>query len=218
MNQAGGYRDATLEELGRSALLVVDMLNDFGHPDGAYLRHGAVCESFPAIVPRVKSLMEAAHSAGIPTISAHQVVYADASGRAVTGGGFQASRPWIEEEGFRPGTWGTELLDELPRAVFRVDKPRASAFLYTPLDVILKSLGTETVVIVGAYTNQCVVSTARDAWARDFRVVVVTDATAAFDVELHESTLASLRPLTVQLTTEEARRLLLGGGTKRPTS
>ena len=151
--------------------------------------------------------METAQAAHVPTISAHQVVYADASGRAVTGGGLQATRPWIEEDGFRPGTWGSDLLDGLPSAIFRVDKPRASAFLYTPLDVILKSLGTETVVIAGAYTNQCVVSTARDAWARDFRVVVVSDATVAFDPNLHRSTLDSLRPLTIQLTTDEMCRL-----------
>ncbi|MEP7105536.1 MAG: isochorismatase family cysteine hydrolase [Chloroflexota bacterium] len=208
MKQRGGYLPASIERTGRLAVLVVDMLNDFAHPDGAYARHGAVCESFPAIVPNVRRLMLAAEGAGVPTVSAHQVVYADRSGRAVTGGGMEVTRPWLEEEGFRPGTWGSEMIEELPAASFRVDKPRASAFLYTPLDVILKGLGTDTVVIAGCYTNQCVVSTARDAWARDLQVLIVVDGVAAFDRRLHEATLESLRPLTVQVTTEEACRLL----------
>jgi nicotinamidase-related amidase len=208
MTETGGYLPAKLDKLGRAALLVVDMLNDFAHPEGAYARHGAVCESLAAIVPNVRFVMERAHLAGVTTISAHQVVYQDGAGRSITGGGMQATRPWLAEEGFRPGSWGSELIEALPRAVIRIDKPRASAFLYTPLDVILKGLGTQTVVIVGCYTNQCVVSTARDAWARDFNVVIVTDAVTAFDRRLHDATLESLRPLTVQLTTAEFGALL----------
>lgn len=208
MSEPGGYLSARLDRLGKAAVLVVDMINDFGHPEGAYARHGAVCETFPEIVPRVGLVMAAAQQAGVPTISAHQVVYADLSGRSITGGGMQATRPWIADEGFRPGTWGTELIDQLPRAMLRIDKPRASAFLHTPLDVILKALGTDTVIITGCYTNQCVVSTARDAWARDLQVVIVTDGVTAFDRRLHEATLESLRPLTVQLPASEVGRLL----------
>jgi nicotinamidase-related amidase len=206
--QRGGYLEARLERLDHPAVLVVDMLNDFAHPDGAYARHGAVCTALPAIVPQVRHVMEVARAAGVPVLSAHQVVYADRDGRAITGGGMQRTRPWLADEGLRPGTWGTGLIEELPEPDLSFDKPRASAFFGTPLDVILRGLATQTLVIVGCFTNQCVVSTARDAWARDLDVVIAVDGVAAFDERLHLATLESLRPLTVQLSAEEIARLL----------
>ncbi len=61
----------------------------------------------------------------------------------------------------------------------------------------------DTVIVVGAYTNQCIEATVRDAWALDYRVVLPHDGCAAFDARLHEATLESLRPLSVQPSVEE---------------
>ena len=207
-SEKGGYLDARLNDLARPAVLVVDMLNDFAHPDGVYARHGAACDTLPAIVPKVRLVMEAAQRAGVPVLSAHQVIYSDRAGRAVTGGGMAETRPWLREEGLRPGTWGTELIDGLPAGDIKFDKPRASAFFGSPLEVILRGFQVETLIVAGCFTNQCVVSTARDAWARDFKVVIVVDGVTAFDERLHLATLESLRPLTVQLRAEEVATLL----------
>jgi ureidoacrylate peracid hydrolase len=201
--EKGRYMGPELSELGRPAVIVVDMTNDFGHPDGVYPRHGAACDTLRSLIAPVARILEAATEAGVPTISVNQVIYADRAGRAVTGGGMVAARPWLADEGLRPGTWGTQLVDGLPPTDYSLDKPRASGFYATPLDVLLKGLGVDTVIIVGAYTNQCVVTTARDAWARDFQVVVVTDGVTAFDERLHAATLESLKPLTTQLTSAE---------------
>lgn len=208
----GKYQGPSLTTLGRAAVLVVDMTNDFAHQDGVYARHDATCESFPTIVAPVRSVLEEAHRAEIPTIAVSQVIYTGPTGRAVSAGGLLAGRPWLENEGLRPGTWGTRLIDDLPDTDFFIEKPRASAFIGTPVEFILRGLKTETVIIVGCYTNQCVESTARDAWARDFQVVVVVDGVTAFDPMLHGATLQSLRPLTTQLTSDQLTRLIASQG------
>lgn len=206
--ERGKYFGPALNDLGRAAVIIVDMTNDFAHPDGVYPRHGATCETFPAIVPPVRRLLETAGRVGIPTVATNQVVYADWNGKAIGAGGLLEGRPWLTDEGLRPGTWGTRVIDELPQPDFCIDKPRASAFFGTPVDLILRGFGIETVIIVGCYTNQCVESTARDAWARDYRVVVASDGVTAFDQELHEATLQSLKPLSTQLTCEEIVRMM----------
>lgn len=212
----GQYHGPAFTGLEAAAVIVVDMTNDFGHPDGVYPRHGASCETLRGLIEPVRRILDAAHAAGVPTIAVNQVIYADRAGRHVTGGGMVEARPWLADEGLRPGTWGTQLVDDLPRTDFALDKPRASGFYATALDVLLRGLGTKTVIIVGAYTNQCVVSTARDAWARDFRVVVVSDGVTAFDEALHRATLESLKPLTTQLTSRQVVEMLAPVPTPAP--
>lgn len=195
---AGGYLTADGYDLTRSAVLVVDMTNDFGHPDGAYARHGSPCEPLAAIVPDVARLLVAAQDAGRPTILCSQFVYTDSAGKGIAAPGMFAARPWLVDEGLRRNTWGTRLLDALPQVDVVVEKPRASGFLATGLDLLLRDLGVDTVVVVGGYTNQCVVSTVRDAWALDYRVVVPPDGSACFDTEQHRATLESVCPLSAQ--------------------
>ena len=197
--EQGKYLGPQLLGEGAWAVLVVDMTNDFGHPDGVYPRHGAMCASLAGIVGPAKQVMEAAQEAGILTIAANQVIYADRRGKAVGAGSILTTRPWLEYEGLRPGSWGTQLVDELPRADIAIDKPRASAFFGTPVDAILRGMATSTLVVIGCYTNQCVAATVRDAVALDYEVVVVTDAVTAFDEALHAATLESLKPLTIQV-------------------
>jgi ureidoacrylate peracid hydrolase len=201
--ERGRYGGPRFEGLVRPAVLVVDMANDFGHEDGVYPRNGARCESFGGAVVAAAAVLIAAAEAGVPTIAASQVIFADPDGKAVTGGGLVEGRPWLEHDGFRPGSWGVQLVDELPRTDYFIEKPRASAFFGTPLEVLLRGLGVETLIVVGCFTNQCVESTVRDAWARDFHIVIVTDAVAAFDDRLHQAALESMRPLAAQLVSSE---------------
>lgn len=198
----GGYRTPDIEGMARPALLVVDMTNDFGHPDGVYARNGAVTR-FDEIVPRIRDLMLAGERLDIPSIATNQVIYEGTDGRAMAADGLVRARPWLADEGLRPGTWGVEVIGALPRPRLVLSKPRASAFFATPLDLILRSLKVDTVVVTGAYTNQCIAATVRDAWALDYRVVLPTDAVTAFDPQLHQATLESLRPLSTQASTRE---------------
>jgi nicotinamidase-related amidase len=194
----GDYRPVSDYDLARAALLVVDMTNDFGHPDGAYPRHGLSCGPLGLIVPAVGQLITAVKAAGLPVVLCSQVVYATSDGTGISSPGLIGARPWLLHEGLRRGTWGTAMLDGLPEPDLVVEKPRASGFHATPLDLILRGLGVETTIVVGGFTNQCVESTVRDAWALDYRVVLPRDGCAAFEPALHQATLESLTALAVQ--------------------
>jgi ureidoacrylate peracid hydrolase len=206
--EPGGYGSPRFDGLVKPALLVVDMTNDFAHPDGVYPRHGAVCQTFPATLDAARFVLEAAAATGVPTVAISQVIYRDPAGDAVTGGGLVESRPWLMSEGLSPGSWGVQLVDGLPRCDYFLEKPRASAFFATALEVLLRGIGAETLIVVGCYTNQCIESTVRDAWARDFHVVVVTDAVTAFDERLHKAALDSMKPLSTQVSAREVAGLL----------
>jgi ureidoacrylate peracid hydrolase len=206
--EAGAYREPPFAGLRSPAVLIVDLTNDFCHPQGVYARHGAACDAAQAIVEPARALLQAAEAAGVPTVLVTQVIYEDRAGRAVAGGGLVESRPWLAAEGLRPGSWGVQLIDELPRADYVIEKARASGFHATPLELLLRGLGVRTVIVAGAFTNQCVEATVRDAWARDFRVIIARDAVAAFDPALHAATLESLKPLARQLPAAEIARLL----------
>lgn len=195
---AGGYEEPQSVDLARSAVLVVDMTNDFGHPDGVYARNGSPCDTLNSIVDGVGRLMTAAQQAARPVILCSQFLFTDRNGETIAAPGVLRARPWLRREGLRRNSWGTRILDELPDPDVTIDKPRASGFFATPLDLLLRGMEADTVVVVGAYTNQCIAATVRDAWALDYRVVLPPDGSACFDPSLHEATLASLRPLTAQ--------------------
>src|SRR5207253_11366747 len=87
----------------------------------------------------------------------------------------------------------SELAPEPGDCVIRSEK-RLSAFYGTDLNVLLRSLGAQTVVIAGIHTNSCVVCTAFDAFYRDLRVVVAGDAVASmYGEDLHVFGLENLR-------------------------
>ena len=81
-----------------------------------------------------------------------------------------------------------------------VVKHRYNAFLNTDLDKILRANGIRTTVFTGVSTNCCVESTAREAFMRDYYVVVVDDATASYSRELHQAALKTLDALFGEIT------------------
>jgi ureidoacrylate peracid hydrolase len=88
-------------------------------------------------------------------------------------------------------TWDAEIVDELaPQPGDRViDKTRYSAFYGTDLEAQLSALSVDTLIVCGVTSNVCVESTVRDAFFRDIRIIVPSDATAAVTPEMHASAL-----------------------------
>ncbi|MGI0079306.1 MAG: cysteine hydrolase family protein [Nitrososphaerales archaeon] len=74
-----------------------------------------------------------------------------------------------------------------------IDKSRYSAFYKTKLESILFEKEARTLIVVGLATNVCCESTARDAFFRNFRVVVVSDLCATYDTRAHEASLDNIR-------------------------
>jgi ureidoacrylate peracid hydrolase len=104
-------------------------------------------------------------------------------------------RPFLRDGGLREGTWGYEILEELgAREDDRfVAKNRLSAFFQTNLELQLRALGAETLLFGGVLTNQCVAATSKDAMFRDFKPVVVEEATGTTLPHLHAPALEMMR-------------------------
>jgi len=150
------------------------MLRDFLEP-------GAPLEVPKArdIVPKLKKLLEEARRAKIP------IVYVCDSHREFDWEFSIWPKHCVE------GTRGSEVVDELKpeRGDIIVRKRRYSGFYGTDLEMVLRELGIEEVIVTGILTNICVLFTAADAFMRGFKVVVVRDCTASTSSELHEAAL-----------------------------
>jgi nicotinamidase-related amidase len=186
----------TLEH-GSTALLLLDLQRDFMDADGVYARHGLPVARLRSIVPTIARVTEASRAAHVPVFASKFTIYVSPGGAPLGIDAIVRARPFLREEGFRLGDPGRELIPELPRPHYEIDKPRFSAFHGTPLEVLLRSLGIDTVVLTGIVTHGGVEATARDAMIRDFSVMILEDCVAAFDEDLH---LASLRGLGLYLT------------------
>lgn len=90
-----------------------------------------------------------------------------------------------------PGAGRAEGLD--PGPATRLEKTRDSAFLHTGLEARLRRRGVRRVVLCGVSTESCIAATARDAFAHDLPVVLVSDATASVSWQEHDHTLAMLQ-------------------------
>jgi nicotinamidase-related amidase len=185
----------TLEELvdpRSSALLLVDMQNDFVGPGGLVEARGEGREAaLRGIVPRTAEVAGRGREAGVPLVYLRYARSADhryespASLRwMVMKRGYGADRVSAVQ-----GTWGAEIVDALgPRpGDIVIDKRRPSGFFGTGLDQTLKSRGIRTVILAGVSTHGCVEATARDAELHDYHVVLLEDCVGAYSEALHRA-------------------------------
>lgn len=153
------------------ALVIVDMIKDNLGTD----KHHSIAREAREIVPSLKRFIEFARAETIP------VIYANDS--FLKGDFIFGSR--LNEHSLR-GTEGTEVIEEIkPQSGdYVVEKLRFSAFFRTDLDQVLRRLGVDTVLVTGISTSWCVLLTAADAIANDFRVVILEDLTACHRKEV----------------------------------
>ena len=174
----------------RTALVVIDPQNDFLHPDGWYAKSGVDISHMQRSIGPTKQLVDACRRAGVPVVWTRH-----GSRDERDAGSFIQLRPFLKEGGLRIGTWGYEILDELaPRKEdWFVEKNRLSAFFQTNLELVLRSLHADTVLVCGVLTNQCVAATSKDATFRDFRPMVVEEATGTTLPHLHAPAIEMMR-------------------------
>jgi ureidoacrylate peracid hydrolase len=177
-------------EPGRTVLVNVDLQNDFLHPDGWYAKNGIDIAHMQRVVGPTKELVAACRARGVPVVwTRHGTHGLD------DGGPFMRLRPFLRDGGLRVGTWGYEILAELePRAEdWYVAKSRLSSFFQTNLELILRGLDAENVLIAGVLTNQCIGATCKDALFRDFKPIVVEECTGTTLPHLHEPAIEMMR-------------------------
>lgn len=176
----------TVVGIGKNpALIVVDMQNGFCDPQGHRSRIGLGHESDAAVVKPIRRLLEAARHARVPVFFTKFALKADYSDAGLLLEKWPELR---EAEALVSGTWGVEIVPELQPLEGEnvIEKTRHSAFFGTDLETCLRAAEVDTLIVCGVTTNICVESTVRDAFCRDFRVIVPADGTSAPTREMHE--------------------------------
>lgn len=193
-----------------AALVLVDMQNDFLHPNGAYGRAGQACEAIAALPERLTLVADAMREAGGWIVSTHFTLVPGRDGQPFISPHLQKLRPFLGKGDFTPGSFGHQLIDALQPADLSVEKIAFSAFYQSRLEWVLQRAGLKTLVFGGIVTNGGVASTLRDAHVRDFHNIVLEDGCAAFSDEAHDATIRSLSTIAEVATCDEIIASLKG--------
>ena len=186
-----------------TALVIVDMQNDFIHPNGAYGRAGQTAETISALPVRLKQLANTIRAAGGWIVSTHFTLVPGKAGEPFISEHLRSLRPFLAKGDFAPGSFGHDLIDELTPADLKVEKVAFSAFYQSRMDWMLRRAGIKTLVFGGIVTNGGVASTARDAHVRDYDIVILKDGCGAFSQEAHDATIESLATIARIASTDE---------------
>ncbi len=168
--------------MGKPALVIVDMQNDFCLPEAPFEVRNAL-----AVVPHARRLADAFRAATLPVIYAIREHARDGSDVEIT-----RRAHFLEVGGaFIAGTKGHQIVEGLepqPGELI-IKKKRWSAFHGTTLEGVLNDQRIEVVVLAGVQTPNCIRATAFDANSLDFEVVVCSDATGAGTADVHRANL-----------------------------
>jgi gluconolactonase len=172
-----------------SALVIQDLQNDVIIDGGAFADSGAPAHATSQnVVANVKGLAAACRAAGVPVIHIWYIVEQDAPGlkqNAPLFEGVKAANALVR------GTWGAAPVDGLePQPGDHVvEKMRMNGFYNTRLDILLRGLGVENLIITGAWTNMSIEHTARHAADAGYRAIVASDGTSTIDDEWQNAAL-----------------------------
>jgi gluconolactonase len=162
----------------RSALIIQDLQNDVIIEGGAFADSGAPAHATAQnVVGNVADLAGACRSAGVPVIHVWYIVEEGAAGLKQNAPLFQGVK---EANALVRGTWGAAPAEglEAQDGDHIVEKMRMNGFYETRLDILLRGLGVETLIITGAWTNMSIEHTARHGADAGYEVVVASDGTS----------------------------------------
>jgi nicotinamidase-related amidase len=162
-----------------TALVLIDLQND-------YFRDAELERCRDDLLKHANELVDRARAAGAPVVEVRTVHARDRSTWTLN---------MLEDDQAMAleGTPGAARLGGLREPDHVVVKIRDSAFFGTDLDPWLADHSVDRLVLAGVSTESCIAATAGDAYARDLPVVLVEDATASIEWDLHDQTLARLR-------------------------
>ncbi len=190
-----------------TALLVIDMQNDFCAKGGLVDRGGRDVSAVQEMAKNLPALIAAAREAGVLVVFVRSLYS--------TEGNRYLSDVWLEQAARKQGggytltpvcgadSWEGDYYEDVRPASgdIVVTKHRYNAFHGTDLDQILRSNGVRSIVVTGVSTNVCVETTARDGFIRDYYTILVGDGTAAYSAEEHATTLKTFDRFFGEVTT-----------------
>jgi ureidoacrylate peracid hydrolase len=169
----------------KMALLIIDM-------NKAFVGKGAPLEVPRAVenVPRIKKILSACRELEIPVIHVSHAFRKDGRDRGYMYDFWPVLKQGVLEE----GSEGTEIYPDLAPidGETKITKHRYSAWFGTKLDIIVRNLGVDTLIICGTTTDRCTGLTAYEAFMRDLKVIFPEDANATFQDEVHKAMITSL--------------------------
>lgn len=180
--------DAIEFDLARSALVVIDMQNDFCHPKGWFGQKGIRVAPMRKPIPVLQRLLPAWRSAGAPVIWLNWGIRADRLNlpasilfkgkRSADAVGYAERSPDDRGQSLVRGHWGAQVIDELEvlDTDITVHKHRLSGFWDNELDSVLRGLDVRTLFFAGVNTDRCVFSSLQDAGFLGYDCILVADA------------------------------------------
>jgi nicotinamidase-related amidase len=180
----------------KTAVVLIEYQNEFTTEGGVL--HGAVAPVMDktGMLDKTVALVEAARTAGV-TIMHAPITFAPGYGE-LSRHPYGILKGVVDGNAFIKGTWGAAIVDALTPAegdIVIEGKRGLDTFASTNLDFILRSKGIETVILAGFLTNCCVESTMRTAYENGYRVITLTDCTAATSAEEHDNAIAYDYPM-----------------------
>lgn len=175
---------------GKTALIVVDVQNDFCHIQGVFGMRNRDLSQIEEAVNNLLPFIDRCRQFNLPIIFVRTVHSHWTNSDSWIGRLEGAAREMLI---CRPNSWGAEFYKVEPQTDdFIVTKHRLSGFVGTDLDLVLRSKGIESLLVTGVATNVCVETTARDGFNLDYRVILVEDCCGAFSPEEHASTVTNV--------------------------
>jgi ureidoacrylate peracid hydrolase len=177
-----------------AAIIVIDVQNDFCHPDGAFGRVGHDTSLMPDLAASLRKLLAEARARQVLTIFVRATYDREVTSPPLAQ---HRRRLGLLESLCLEGTWGADWFGGVtpigaPNEVV-LSKHRFDAFQGTPLDLYLRSNRIRTVIVTGVATSGCVESTVRDAFFLDYRVVVPHDGVGEPSRDYHEAALIVMK-------------------------
>ncbi len=181
--------------MASSALMLLDLQNDFLHSNGAYGRAGQSSPDIAGLPARLKPLAELFRKKSALVGATLFTLVPGRAGEPMISPHLKKLRPFLTRGDFAPGGWGQAVVDELLPVDFSIEKIAYSAFYMTRLEWVLRVHGVKKLYFAGIVTNGGVASTVRDAQVRDFDCIVLEDGCAAFSQDVHRAAIEGLRPV-----------------------
>jgi nicotinamidase-related amidase len=172
-----------------TALIVIDMQNDFCHAEGYYGRAGKDISQLATAIAPVAELLEQARRAGM-NIAFTRLLQDEARGAMEERHAIKPRLWTAQGKRLTPGSWGADIVEKLRPAAGEliIDKLGFSAFDDTTLEQDLHQRGVKTVLLAGVVSYACVLATGFAAFDRGFDVVLVKDAVGSWNERLGAST------------------------------
>ncbi|MDM0117387.1 isochorismatase family cysteine hydrolase [Variovorax sp. J22R133] len=175
-------------DLARTALVVIDMQNDFCHPEGWFAQKGIDIKPCRKPIPTIAGLLPTWRKAGGTVVWCNWGIRADRRNlsptvqfkgkRSADGVGYAEHSAIDHGPSLVQGSWGAQVIDELAVAPtdITVHKHRLSGFWDNELDTLLRQQGITTLLFAGINTDRCVFSTLQDANFLGYDCVLLEDA------------------------------------------